>query len=878
MSSRQPRPPGMIAALLLLVPVVVLVVVLFSGRRDSTRLLRLVPAARAGEISCTFEHKSWDPRHLSKSPPPRNLPAILEETFDGDFTSRWRTARTATDFPSHLTLLKATRPEADPLEPPEVVHEGGNGALRFPSPVGACSTTIEVSPDTPYEVRTLVSVSCPDGPPPAEALVGYVGILELALPLDLTGMPAEQVPLAIKSAHPVRAPHVLPPSATPGVAASLIFKSSVYTRSLIIVLVAGVPGEPRRGSVTFDDLRLTPLPLRYYIPHRRESLADDLPAPRDGQEALPTIKMLGDLRDAFLLPPPASLVLEVRVPGPNPLLEFAYGVPEERVPGFGEHPTTFRVDVIEEGKRMHALFQSTICPSGGVDELGWHENRIDLAPWEGKTIRLRFRTESEPGSNDMAAFGSPIIRPRGGVGNSPPSVVLVSLDTLRADHLELYGYPRPTSPFMSRFFREEGQYFSEFVAASPYTLPSHASILSGQYPATHGVSQFDRRLVAGVHPLLAETLARADYVTAAFTGGGFVGYEYGFREGFDTYTIIDPLLTSRDRYRNRFPRAGDRAFNDAVYDRYDLDRVLEFISRHKEGPFFLFLHTYLIHNYAPPPELAAIFDAENRSDLGAEFDLHEIDTNPGRRAALTEADLAHVKNFYDATIRAADNALARLVDHLRQENLLDRTLLVVTSDHGEEFREHGGLLHGRSLYQHQLSVPFMIRVPWRPERGRVEAIGHHVDVSPTILDLLQLPVPDRMQGQSLRPQLEGIPAEPSPLWSELDAEGLGELQGVRLYSMKLIETPSVTKALKPLRDRQRLGVQLFDLATDPAEAHDLAASGHPALQPLQELLRQLRDRLEREGERARNAAASRFEPSEAQREALRALGYPAGAH
>jgi arylsulfatase A-like enzyme len=192
-------------------------------------------------------------------------------------------------------------------------------------------------------------------------------------------------------------------------------------------------------------------------------------------------------------------------------------------------------------------------------------------------------------------IGSPVLF---SAHDDRPSVILISIDTLRADHVGCYGHQRDTTPFLDLFFTREGVYFTDFSAAAPYTLPSHASLFSGQFPTVHEVQQADHRLV-DASPHLADLLAQQGYVTAAFTGGGFVGYEYGFRRGFDRFAIVDPLLAEDDHDRDFRPRLHDRPYNNRVFRDYRIDRALRFVRDHEGSPFFLFLHTFVVHNYVP---------------------------------------------------------------------------------------------------------------------------------------------------------------------------------------------------------------------------------------------------------------------------------------
>lgn len=874
-----------------------LVLLLRDAGPDRRANLRLVQEVRAGRLSFELHSDSWmtsadRSADLADGSIDADLPALLRESFDGALEPTWMLAKNAADLPltppSNGGHAGATDPT--PFRLPEVVTRNDDRVLLFEKPEGAAFLATEATADTPYLFRAHIRRP---GAARSEAMSGIVALQELGRPLDpgdgsLSGLAAR-----IREARPIGKPYLLA-AREDGAADSILFRSSVYTRAFLVALLGGLPGDTSGVGVSFDDVVLTALPLERYLAYQDRSLNDELagpaPASRD-EELTPTVKMLGELRDAFLLPDSTQVGLSIDIPTIRPVLEFGFGVIEERTSTFGRQPTLFDLEVVAGDGSAEQVFSGSVDPSSGVDRLGWHDRVVDLKPWAGQRVTLKFHASSSPGSpgpRDVGAIGAPIVRslgpqqePAEAADPRPLSVLLISLDTLRSDHLGLYGYERPTSPFIDRFFTEQGQYLSEFVAASSYTLPSHASIFTGQHPSVHGVHQFDRRLVQGVNPMLTTLLRDAGYLTAAFTGGGFVGYEYGFRAGFDRFSIIDPLLTAEDRYRNHFPRSWDRPFNDAVYRKYDLDRVLGWITDRKDAPFFLFLHSFVAHNYSPPPGVLGLFDAGCESELGIGLNLHEIDTNEEKRRALAPTDLDHLVHLYDATIRVADSALERLVAHLEAEGLLEQTILIVTSDHGEEFQEHGGLLHGRTLYEEQVRIPLLVRLPeslrsttHRP--GRVEAAGHHVDLAPTILDLLGLEPDPLMEGISLAPILAGESPTERTLLSELDAIQMGEMQAVRLGAAKLIETTSTSKSLPELAYRHRVGFEFFDLGLDPAERDDRIESDDPAIEGLKKRLLALRRQMEARRARMGSDGSNQFELTEAARQRLKNLGYLQG--
>ena len=374
------------------------------------------------------------------------------------------------------------------------------------------------------------------------------------------------------------------------------------------------------------------------------------------------------------------------------------------------------------------------------------------------------------------------------------NVVLVSLDTLRPDHLGAYGYDRPTSPFIDRL-AGEGVVFEAAISQAPWTLPSHGALLCSAYPSTLGEGPWE---VEGRIPQeaysIAEVLAEGGLRTRAFVNGGFLRAYFGLAQGFERWTEIDQ---------------GSNSFQLTV------TRALRWLDTQlgADERFFLFLHTYDIHEYLP--------DEASAADLVGPYGgwLTDLDTSvkqvlqqrrldtEGLLPALGPADLEHVRDRYDATIRGVDRELERLWTGLEERGLADATLLILTSDHGEEFLEHGSTGHGYTLHDENLRVPLILVHPSLAAR-RVPAQVRLIDLAPTMAALLGFEAPVVWQGRSLlEPDLDDRPA-----FSQIAHEPFVSLRTGR---HKLIrgEGPSFA---------------LFDLARDPGELQDLSGRGEPA--------------------------------------------------
>lgn len=320
------------------------------------------------------------------------------------------------------------------------------------------------------------------------------------------------------------------------------------------------------------------------------------------------------------------------------------------------------------------------------------------------------------------------------------NVILISIDTLRADHLGTYGYRRDTSPFFDGL-AEQGVLFERAISQIPGTLPSHMSIFTGLYPVEHGVYPPDSTLSPAIETL-PEAFRRAGYRTGGFTAGGFMDGRYGFARGFEAFddTIPD---TDKD---------AEHVFGNG----------LKFLRGLEEGErFFLFLHTYQVHDPYVPPR-----GYENRFWSGPpppgtfpSTGPNLLDVNLGTRAITPEV-VRHFEALYDSEIRATDDSLRRLFAGLRDLGLLENTWIVITSDHGEEFFEHGMMAH-EQIYDECLHVPLLILPPekGRPAPRRVRDLVESVDIAPTLHELAGLAPRTPPSGESLVPQMRGAPKQ-----------------------------------------------------------------------------------------------------------------------
>ncbi|MFN7941462.1 MAG: sulfatase [Thermoanaerobaculia bacterium] len=558
------------------------------------------------------------------------------------------------------------------------------------------------------------------------------------------------------------------------------------------------------------------------------------------------------------------------------------------------------------------------------------------------TVALAALAGCGRGGTESGAAPAPGRAPALARGNPAPGFapartrgyILISIDTLRADHLGAWGYDRPTSPFLDRLAARATLFERAFVQI-PSTLPSHMTMFTGLYPGEHGVYP-PSGILAKEIPTLPEAFRAAGYKTSGHSEGGYVQGGYGFARGFDEWT--------NDEYRA-----------DTDVER-TLGRGLDFLSRLAPGEkFFLFLHTYSVHDpYAPPAEYRALFwpgapPAGAFSPVGENF----ASFNVGRLAADAAA-VDYYRALYDASIRYVDSQLERFFAELERLGLADQTTVIVTSDHGEEFREHGRLVHTQ-IYPECLHVPLLVVHPAQKSAARVGAVVRAVDLFPTLAELAGLAAPVRLSGASLVPLLrapdaagpgeayaEGemlggtertlIRQRERQLWQlvwtaaeqevdgfwvsrevRFDAVGAGlDLRAVAFHAPRrlavmvdgearpsielgtdwrpvhlalggerkhavVLSTPDCVSpyALGQGKDARCLSfklagiplerVELYDLAADPAAAHDRSGEGPPLLRELLARLRGIRHRP--------LAAAGQATLTEEQKKQLCALGY-----
>jgi len=430
----------------------------------------------------------------------------------------------------------------------------------------------------------------------------------------------------------------------------------------------------------------------------------------------------------------------------------------------------------------------------------------------------------------------------------PPNILLVSVDSLRRDHVHCYGYSRETTPVIDRL-ASEGVRFETVVAPTSWTLPSHITLLTALPPEVHGVIQSWMQLRGG-SIALAEVLWARGYTTAGVVSGPFLRAEYGFARGFDYFDDYTAVASSHD--------LSHRNITSPILFTLVQDWLQGWDASGRRRPFFLFLHMWDVHyDYTPPSPYDRLFDPDYAGTITGE----DFERSPHIYPQMDPRDIEHLVALYDGEIRYTDHYIGEILALLADLGVEDDTIVLLTSDHGDEFFEHGNKGHRKALYDETLLVPLVIRYPERITPGTVVPRQVRLmDIAPTLLSLASIaPLPDfggvEKHSRDLTPLLRGENAHLGalPAYGDLHAEWAS----LRTEQSKLIMSLSDPAIYL-----------LYDLSTDPGEQTNMIPA-HPFL--AEELEAQLTAwRAERH---LRPSYSREWELSDEQIRQLRALGY-----
>jgi len=595
------------------------------------------------------------------------------------------------------------------------------------------------------------------------------------------------------------------------------FVTDPGTQALVVYLLAPLDAPAR--PLVYESLRVRRFSLSEYVAaggvvRRMQRLADG------GHTAAVRVQLDRDEREGLVAVAPSRFTWELPGTASARRLELSLGVMPRHAGMDGS--VRFLVEVDDA-----VLLDVTRQAPGTPAEAAWEDHVIDLPATPDSALRLSLATEAVGDDPPLAFFGHPSVSTD--TGEDRPNVVLISLDTLRPDRLGCYGAEPSHSPHLDGL-AAQGLRFEAAYSTSSYTLPSHGSLLTGQYPAFHGAVDVTDTLDPARSPLLADLFAQAGYVTAGFTGGGYVSSEYGFAQGFDRYSHNDPVWaidTLRGSMLLQTMSWERLPLSPELLRRYDVRSVTDWLAmRPGSAPFFLFSQPWLqSHGLLGRPGDDAFERPFNHKDRER--------FNKGEQVSLSAVQAQYLP-YYDATIATADAFVGRVLAALDQAGLARDTMVVVTSDHGEEFGEHAFFGHGETLYDDNTRVPLIVRLPESHAGEAGQVLGDPVslvDIAPWVLEVADIGWDDRMSVQPpLGPDRFSPPGR-SLSFMELDNHRY-RTSAVRSGDLKL-----TVRLGQDGTDFETERLELYDLAADPGEVRDLSGERPQDVAQLRERLR-----------------------------------------
>jgi len=505
----------------------------------------------------------------------------------------------------------------------------------------------------------------------------------------------------------------------------------------------------------------------------------DVEAPRYA-ELVRDADVGGEARRSIVLPGPSNIRWYAEVPE-NGRFSLGFGA------GEGEGDRTIRVTVTPEGGDAQVLHE------GGVTG-AWQDRVLDLTSLAGEVVRIEVAVEGE---GDVAISGPAIVVPmpeQALAAAEARSVIVLLIDTLRASKLRPYNpRSRVETPTLSAF-AEEAAVFEQAQAPENWTKPSVASVLTSLTPMTHNTKEQSSSLPASALTI-AEVFQRNDFATASFIANGYVSDRFGFDQGWDHYT---------NYIREERNTSAGNVFNEAI----------EWIEAHREERFFAYIQTIDPHvPYDPPDDLLEHYHpAEYTGPISPRSTGNQLEEAKRGAREISVADRRYLEALHDGEISYHDREMTRFVARLRELGLYDDVVFVVTSDHGEEFNEHGSYGHGHSIFQELLHVPLMVRWNGVIEPRRIGPAVSTMDIAPTVLEATGIDIPDEFEGRSLLSTARGQ-ARPGPAIA---------------FSDKLDDRRVAVAAGYKLVIRGNLTWAFFNLRTDPGEQTQIdSGSRHP---------------------------------------------------
>ena len=585
----------------------------------------------------------------------------------------------------------------------------------------------------------------------------------------------------------------------------------------------------------------------------------------------------GDKRQVLFEHPPASIRFPQVPVHCNARLRFGVGI-SERAWDQGTDGALFEVVLTEGDGKEHPLYSRFLNPKDETDHRAWFDEEIDLTDFYGATVSITFKTSAGPSGNttsDWAGWSEPHLAFEKTVRVKDPkhiNVVLISIDTLRADYLGCAGYSGVISPAIDQLTKK-GVLFSNAIAQATTTLPSHMSILTSLYPSVHAVSPSGRISEATVslpegRTTIAEVLKQNGYRTAAYVDGGWLNKKFGYDQGFDVYDDTAGHIKKINK------------------------KVMKFVKEHFQEKFFLFMHMYDVHGpYEPPHPYDRMFyqgneyDPSNHSmDFIREVGYHDYQ----KFGDVT--DIEFVKAQYAGCVRYVDSELAKLLHLLEELRIFNDTIIVLMSDHGESLFEHHVYVgHGMFLHETEVRIPLVMKLPKdKYAQTRVTDQVQSIDVMPTMLDLLNLSGPEEMQGRSLTKLIEQPKVRREETYAFGETPNLPGTAFVRTNRWKYISpltiSPENISETLQASDKINLaqyivvGEQLYDLERDPDELNNIIDQEKDTAAALRERLEGWKSENRKqvtsfENEQRIRSKSGGVRLSEEERDNLKSLGY-----
>lgn len=520
---------------------------------------------------------------------------------------------------------------------------------------------------------------------------------------------------------------------------------------------------------------------------------------------------------------PEHVTLDTQLPS-HPWLDLSIGTIED-------DPVEFQVSIApKSGGKQDLILQRTLTRAHR-----WEPAPVELSGYAGQPVRLTFSVLSA-NSGRIGFWGSPVIRNHDSTStDAGPArhVIVWWADTLRRDHLDVYGHNRETAPNI-RNMAKQGALFQNCVSQATWTKVSTPAMMTSLYPITNGVREYTDRLPSSA-VTLAEALDQAGFATISFCSNGFTSMFSNMHQGFQTVHDSSSLPDH----------------HTAKTSRDYMDRLLPWLNSHRDAPFFVFFHAYDPHDpYEPYEPYNTLWsEADKKKEHEQQIaSARKVIADPlmkyfgmPTRDELLKAKVdpaafvSYEEGWYDGSIRGMDAEFGRLMEFLKTSGLDHNTLLVFMGDHGEEFLEHGRMFHGQTVYGELTNVPLIV---WKPGSIAANTVVDNtvetIDVMPTILEYCGLKAPGGIQGHSFKELLSATPgsgAEAAVTWNHPAISEKAETHGNDAPPPHDTESYSIVSGNwklihNKLRHAEQPEYELYDFKQDPINLNNVA-SQHP---------------------------------------------------